>query len=124
MANHEWESFREEIERLYVLENKTLPEVMDYMSSKYTFERSSGCLNFQLTKANGNAASNNTEDNLENGNFESFPRQQIGNGLKREFKRGSASIRKKARYTLVDCRLGPTKSQSPSTEKATSQARS
>ncbi|GIJ92153.1 hypothetical protein Asppvi_011129 [Aspergillus pseudoviridinutans] len=40
MADAEWERFKAEIERLYILENKTLPQVMNAMESMYGFERS------------------------------------------------------------------------------------
>lgn len=36
MADSEWEAFRPEIERLYVYENKTLSDVLEYMANKYS----------------------------------------------------------------------------------------
>ncbi|KAJ5609907.1 hypothetical protein N7528_009173 [Penicillium herquei] len=50
MADHEWEPFQQEIERLYVLEDKPLREVMDYMASKYSLHRSQQQYRRQFTK--------------------------------------------------------------------------
>ncbi|KAK4867631.1 hypothetical protein LT330_001141 [Penicillium expansum] len=50
MAESDFEPFKPEIERLYIYENKTLREVMDYMASKYSFSKSLGQYARQLRK--------------------------------------------------------------------------
>ncbi|KAJ5741118.1 hypothetical protein N7493_000990 [Penicillium malachiteum] len=50
MADHDWAPFQEEIRRLYILEDKPLPEVMDYMASKYSLHKSQQQYRRQFTK--------------------------------------------------------------------------
>ncbi|KAJ6124029.1 hypothetical protein N7471_011346 [Penicillium samsonianum] len=50
MAESDFEPYKLEIERLYIHENKSLPEVMDYMVSKYSFAKSPGQYSRQLKK--------------------------------------------------------------------------
>ncbi|KAL2785418.1 ankyrin repeat-containing domain protein [Aspergillus keveii] len=42
MDDSEWKSYKPELHRLYIRQNKKLSEVMEYMESKYTFEASKG----------------------------------------------------------------------------------
>ncbi|KAJ6179493.1 hypothetical protein N7519_009954 [Penicillium mononematosum] len=50
MAQSDFEPFKLEIERLYIHEDKTLPCVMEYMTSKYSLTKSSGQYSRQLKK--------------------------------------------------------------------------
>ncbi|KAE8377570.1 ankyrin repeat-containing domain protein [Aspergillus bertholletiae] len=50
MTDAEWEPFKPDIERLYCHEKNTLHEVMEYMKSKYAFEKSKGQYQRQLKK--------------------------------------------------------------------------
>ncbi|KAJ5501296.1 hypothetical protein N7453_006113 [Penicillium expansum] len=50
MAESDFEPFKLEIERLYIHENKTLREMMDYMVSKYSFSKPPGQYGRQLKK--------------------------------------------------------------------------
>lgn len=38
MDDSVWESYKPELHRLYIRQNKSLPEVMEYMQSMYDFD--------------------------------------------------------------------------------------